>query len=1093
MDVPVARVPEPEPVARRFGDYELLEVVAQGGMGVVYRARQLSLGRIVALKMIRAGVLASELDITRFRAEARAAAGLHHPHIIAIHEVGEHDDRHYFSMEFVAGRNLAQAVREHPWSADRAARCLLSVARAVDHAHRQGIVHRDLKPSNIIIDPEDEPHLTDFGLATQIEGTSTLTLSGMILGTPCYMAPEQTGGRRSEIGPRTDVYALGAILYEVVTGRPPFLGETPLDTMKMVRETEVVALRRLNPRLPSDLETICLKCLEKEVGRRYASAGELAEDLERFLRREPIRARPAGRWDQALKWVRRNPWRAALAGVTGIMMLAGFGLAFAVEKNRILGGHIEELVGLNRALAEEKALVERTQVLLRSALATEQAARAGEAEQRHLAEAARDEARLLDYLNRISMAHRAWKGNDLLLAENLLSGCAEEHRHWEWHYLWALCRPDLGVIDRFAGLTNRLVQAKFSPDRRRVATIDELGNVQRLSLGEGAAVSYPDLRDRTATSLAFATEHPWLAVGCSHPSDTDTVTIVDSETTNRVLRFPVPGTAPRAMAFADRDRLLLTVDSGGLSAWDTVDGTRRWEAVPPSGHEMFEVGATAHQPWVIWTSGPGRRVASGQGEDESRTSVIHVGDLASGREHLSIPFDGPSIRSVLLGSDGSDSGVIYTGHADGEFRLWSRKTGAPLRTLRHGFGTLLSVAEASDGYAFVCSSTDGTLGFKRLSHREDPPLELLRGHRGAVLAVALENESSSALSVGADGTVRRWNLRGPQDGLRVAAKGETLAFLDEDRILLPGGAVVHSNGVVSGSVATDTTGTWRLSVATNTCWVSWGQSVSPWPPPGTTPTSWSHVRRYPHSYASAFSHDGSHLAFGGRFAGPGTVSVEVFAVPSWSEVARVPVESVGRSAFDMAFTPDDSLLAVAAGAHGGAVPGSIELWDWRASRRVRTFPTLRFCPWTVAVGSDGRRIASGGGYLLPTSRSAPQPSRPYGEVLVWDLETGELLFSLPGVSESAITVRFSPDGQRLAAAVGAYSAGRADSGPPGEVPLWEMRRGLPVLTLEGFPGPVTGVAFSPSGRRIAAIGSGVVRIFEAPSYRGAAPPSSGIK
>jgi hypothetical protein len=365
-----------------FGDYELLEEIDRGGMGVIYRARQVSLDRLVAIKMIRAGVLASELDIVRFHAEARAAAGLRHPSIVAIHEVGEVEDRHYFSMEFVAGRNLAACVRERPWAGRRAARCLRAVAAAVDYAHHQGILHRDLKPSNVIIDEAGEPHLTDFGLATQIEGASALTLSGVILGTPSYMAPEQTGGRRSEIGPRTDVYALGAILYEMLTGRPPFQGESPLNTIQLVRDTEAVPLRRLNPRISVDLETLCLKCLEKDPRRRYATARDLADDLGRFLQDEPIRARPVRAWEHGWKWVRRNPWRAALAAASVVILLGMLGLVLQVAKRRELEALYDREKHLRRLAEDLKQASEEARASALVAASGERKAREEEASQR---------------------------------------------------------------------------------------------------------------------------------------------------------------------------------------------------------------------------------------------------------------------------------------------------------------------------------------------------------------------------------------------------------------------------------------------------------------------------------------------------------------------------------------------------------------------------------------------------------------------------------------------------------------------------------------------------------------------------------------
>lgn len=279
---------------RSFGDYELLEELGRGGMGVVYRAWQRSLGRAVAVKMILRSEWASATDRARFRAEAESAARLEHPHIVPVFEVGEQDGQAYFSMPLVDGRTLAALLAGGPLSAVDAARLLLPVCRAIHHAHRHGILHRDLKPSNVLVDKDRRPYVTDFGLAKRVEGGPSLTRTGAILGTPGYMAPEQAAGSRGTLGPATDVYSLGAILYEMLTGRAPFQAATPFDTVMLVLEQEPVPPRLLNPRVNREMELICLKCLQKPAELRYASAGDVADDLEAFLRGEPTSVRQSG-------------------------------------------------------------------------------------------------------------------------------------------------------------------------------------------------------------------------------------------------------------------------------------------------------------------------------------------------------------------------------------------------------------------------------------------------------------------------------------------------------------------------------------------------------------------------------------------------------------------------------------------------------------------------------------------------------------------------------------------------------------------------------------------------------------------------------
>jgi serine/threonine protein kinase/tetratricopeptide (TPR) repeat protein len=296
-----------------LGDYELLEEIGRGAQGVVFRARQKSLNRTVALKVISLGQWASKAHLKRFRREAEAAASLDHPSIVPIYEVGERDTSCYFSMKFVEGGQLDEVVRRTPMSIRQAVELIAKVARTVHYAHEHGILHRDIKPGNILLDTKGEPHLTDFGLARLVESESSVTQTLDVLGTPSYMAPEQAVGNNAAVGSVTDVYGLGAVLYQLLTGHPPFAGGTNYETIKLLEDTEPRPPRLLNPKVDRDLSTICLKCLEKDPERRYSSAFALAEDLERWLKHEPIQARRTGIFSRGKKWVRRNPTSALLA------------------------------------------------------------------------------------------------------------------------------------------------------------------------------------------------------------------------------------------------------------------------------------------------------------------------------------------------------------------------------------------------------------------------------------------------------------------------------------------------------------------------------------------------------------------------------------------------------------------------------------------------------------------------------------------------------------------------------------------------------------------------------------------------------------
>jgi serine/threonine-protein kinase len=318
-----------------FGDYELLEELGQGAMGVVYRARQKSADRLVAIKMIRSGALASAAEAQRFRNEAQTVAGLDHPHIVPVYEVGEHDGQPFFSMKLIEGPSLAEQLPRYRADARAATRLVVQVSRAVHHAHQRGVLHRDLKPANILLDAESRPYVSDFGLAKRAEIEGSLTQSGAIVGTPAYMAPEQASGVRGALTTAADVYGLGALLYALLCGRPPFQGPTVLETLLQVREQEPESPRAGNPQVARDLETICLKCLHKEPARRYGSAEELAADLERYLTREPILARRISWAARTVRWARRRPAAATLVGVGLVVALGGGVTWWAWNEDRV--------------------------------------------------------------------------------------------------------------------------------------------------------------------------------------------------------------------------------------------------------------------------------------------------------------------------------------------------------------------------------------------------------------------------------------------------------------------------------------------------------------------------------------------------------------------------------------------------------------------------------------------------------------------------------------------------------------------------------------------------------------------------------------
>ncbi|HVW02837.1 MAG TPA: protein kinase, partial [Planctomycetaceae bacterium] len=453
------------PTIRYFGDYELLDEIARGGMGVVYKARQTRLNRTVAIKMILSGNLASDEDVRRFQREAQAAANLQHPNIVSVHEVGLHDGHHYFSMDYVDGRSLADLIRENPARPRQAAAWVRETATAIHYAHQQGTLHRDLKPSNILVDRSGRVRITDFGLAMRTTADQALTQTGQIVGTPAYMPPEQAQSKRSLIGPASDVYSLGAILYELLTGRPPFRSDSAVTTIQQVIQSEPVSPRLLNPGVPRDLETICLKCLQKEPHKRYLTAELLAEDLERFLRGEPIVARPIGRIARAWRWCRRNPLPASLASAAiGLLLTIACGATIAYLREAALHERAEgladdlqksygDLSQLREIAKSLRAAVEADQAKLQdtqSKLLDAQTRTASvEGDYRELESQRRALAAVLDirqqklYSTLLFLAQADWDAGEVARADAYLEDCPQSLRDRRWNRLKHLCRPQM--------------------------------------------------------------------------------------------------------------------------------------------------------------------------------------------------------------------------------------------------------------------------------------------------------------------------------------------------------------------------------------------------------------------------------------------------------------------------------------------------------------------------------------------------------------------------------------------------------------------------------------------------------------------------